>query len=176
MKQASELQYAFLAGIIEGEGCIYIGSHSSNKETGARYFTTAIQVTNTDKNLIDYLHNTFGGLQAPYTAAQTPKIKRKPVFVWKVTGEELTHICKRVLPYMIAKKNQIEVMLEMRKTYETHPSQREKIKKNGVQPLSDTLINLRYSLMHKLRSLRNEKLILAPCCPSALSSEEFQVN
>lgn len=155
MKEATEVQYAFLAGIIEGEGCIYIGSHSSNKATGARYFTTTMQVVNTDKRLIDWLHQTFGGLQAPYTAAQTPKIKRKDPYVWKVTGVELTNLCYKILPYMVAKTDQIEVMIEMRKTYDIHPSQRKKINPKGVQPLTQELIDLRYSLMHKLRNLRS---------------------
>lgn len=154
MKIATELEYAFLAGIIEGEGCIYIGSHSSNKSTGARYFVTTIQVTNTNKILIDYLLDKFGGLIVSYTAAQTPKVHRQPVFLWKVTGIELTFICQKVLPYMVSKKEQIAVMLEMRSTYDLHPSQRAKINPNGVQPLSQELIDLRLSIMHKLRSLR----------------------
>jgi len=155
MCEPTELQYAYLAGIIDGEGCIYIGSHSENAETGARYFTTCIQVTNTDKSLIDWLHAIFGGLSAPYTTSQTPKIHRKKVWVWKVTGKELTHVCQKTLPYIVAKREQLEVMLEMRSTYDIHPSQREKSRPNGIQPLTKALIDQRYSLMHKLRALRS---------------------
>lgn len=154
-ENVTEEQFAYLAGIIDGEGCIYIGNHSCNKETQAPYFANYIQVANTNKELIDWLYKIFGGTTAKYTRAQTPKQSRKDPYFWKVTGELLTAICHEVLPYSVIKKQQIEVMLEFRKTYDIHPSAREKVRPNGVQPLSQELIDLRFSLMHKLRELRD---------------------
>jgi hypothetical protein len=151
----SENHFAYLAGIIDGEGCIYIGSHSSNKESGARYFVTSVQVANTDERLIDWLKEKFGGLKSVYTKNQTPKVFRKQPYLWKVTGPSLTLLCKKMIPHSVIKRNQLEVMIEMRNTYDLHPSQREKVKPNGIQPLSKELQELRYSLMQKLRALRN---------------------
>ena len=148
-ENVTEEQFAYLAVIIDGEGYVYIGSHSCNKETKAAYFANYIQVANTDKELIHWLYKVFGGTTAKYTRAQTLK------YFWKVTGELLTAVCHRVLPYSVIKKQQIEVMLEFRKTYEIHPAEREKSRPNGVQPLSQELIDLRFSLMHKLRAIRN---------------------
>lgn len=150
----SETDFAYLAGIIDGEGCIYIGSHSCNKETGARYFVTSLQVANTDEGLIDWLYEKFGGLKSVYTPAQTPKAFRKQPYLWKVTGPGVEFLSKRILPYIVIKKKQLEVMIKMRNTYNLHPSQRKKVNPNGVQPLSKELQEIRYSLMNKLRALR----------------------
>ena len=154
-ENVTEEQFAYLAGIIDGEGCVYIGSHSCNKVTKAAYFAHYIQVANSDKCLIDWLFAVFGGTTAKYTRAQTPKNARKDPYFWKVTGELLTGVCLRTLPYYVIKRPQVEVMLEMRKTYDQHPSQRKKVNPNGVQPLSQELIDLRFSIMHKLRALRD---------------------
>ena len=48
-------ELAYLAGIIDGEGSIYIGNFSSNAKTGALYYQTNMEVTNTDENLIKWL-------------------------------------------------------------------------------------------------------------------------
>lgn len=151
----SDAKFAYLAGIIDGEGCVYIGTHSVNKKTGAKYFVTCLQVANTDIRLIDWLYENFGGDKRAYTFKQTAKNVRKTPYVWKLTGPTLTEVCQRILPFSTIKQEQIKVMLEMRQTYEKHPSQREKVKPNGIQPLSENLINHRLFLMQKLRSIRN---------------------
>ena len=61
-KEYSNTDIAYLAGIIDGEGSIYIGNFSCNEITKLPYYQTNMQVTNTDQKLIDWLHNTFGGL------------------------------------------------------------------------------------------------------------------
>ena len=61
-KEYTLAQIAYLAGIIDGEGCIYIGNHSCNAETGDKYYQTLLKVTSTDKCLIDWLQQIFGGL------------------------------------------------------------------------------------------------------------------
>lgn len=148
-------QLAYLAGIIDGEGCIYIGTHSSNKQSKVPYFVTTIQVVNTDMELINWIARIFGGTTSKYTRNQTPKKYRKDPYLWKATGTLLTVLCPKILPYSVIKKEQIKVMIAMRGTYAIHPSAREKTKPNGVQPLSQDLIDLRFALMHKLRSLRD---------------------
>lgn len=141
---------AYLAGIVDGEGSIYIGKFSSNPKTGLPYYQTAMQVTNTDKGLIDWLFNTFGGLVSKRTEKQMPKNSRKQAYIWTATGERLTHLCELIKPFAICKKQQVEIMLEMRATYSTTYSQKGK---QGLQPLPDEIRNKREELFHKIRSL-----------------------
>ena len=141
---------AYLAGIIDGEGCIYIGNFSNNPKTGEPYYQTAMQVTSTDQPLIDWLVATFGGLFSKRTAKQHPVNSRKQAYMWTATGDRLTHLCELILPFLKIKNRQCEIMLKMRKTYEFARFQK------GVAnalPTNPAVRALRQSYMDEIRSL-----------------------
>jgi hypothetical protein len=148
-KEYSIAEIAYLAGIIDGEGCIYIGNHSCNAETGDKYFQTIMKVTSTDKCLIDWLQKIFGGLVKEYTPNQTPENSRKPAWFWQASGERLTHLCELLIPYAIIKKTELEIMLRMRNTYQGVTQKG----KYGIQRNSQELLNLRQFLMDQIRAL-----------------------
>ena len=153
-------QIAFLAGIVEGEGSIYIGNFSCNPKTGSKYYQTNIEVTNTAKNLIDWLYDTFGGRVYTYTAKQTPKNSRRTAYRWIITGERVTHLSEIMLPYMIAKQRQTEIMIKMRETYKPVHGVRRGVQ--GIQILEPELLALRQSYFEEMQSLhcrnyKNEK-------------------
>jgi hypothetical protein len=108
-----------------------------------------MSVTNTDKVLIDWLIDTFGGLLTKRSEKTTIKWGRKPVFTWTATGDRLTHLCEEIYPYVIIKRRQCEIMLKMRATYTGVCSKG----KQGVQANSPELLNFRESLMQEMRSL-----------------------
>lgn len=145
------LDIAYLAGIIDGEGSIYIGNYSCNKETGARYFQTNIQVTNTDKALVEWLFQKFGGRVNTRTPGQIAENSRKQPYVWTISGELLTHICELIHPFLICKKRQAEIMLKMRATFTKE--HRPKKGQHGIQSLDKELLDLRQSIMDEMRSL-----------------------
>lgn len=118
-KPYSDTQIAYFAGIMDGEGCFFIGNFSRNKITGTPYYQTLLTVSNTDKRLIDWLFNTFGGMVSKYTRKQLPKNSRKEVHRWQASGERLKHLCELILPYIVCKKRETEIMLEMRQTYDS---------------------------------------------------------
>lgn len=146
-------QIAYLAGIIDGEGSIYIGNFSSNPKTGAKYYQTNMEVTNSDQSLIDFLYNTFGGLVNAYTASQTPKNSRKKYWRWICTGERLTHLCEEILPYLTAKKRQCKIMLKMRQTYKGRGKGVSSKGIQGVQPYPQEVLDLRQQYMEEIRAL-----------------------
>lgn len=169
-KTFNPLHLAYLAGIIDGEGCIHIGYYFNKSQNRAVYHTL-IQISNTEKCLIEWLENTFGGKAALYTKAQTPKNSRQIPYVWKITGDALTHICRLVLPYMISKKNQIEIMIKMRETF--HDQHEPKKGQQGIQPMSQELIDYRHSLLSQLRDLHCRKGVSKSLSiPCALSSSD----
>ena len=149
-KEYTIAQIAYLAGIIDGEGSIYIGNFSKNKKTNVPYYQTNVQVTNTDKPLIDWLYETFGGLVSKRTTRQHASNSRKQAYIWTASGERVTHLCELILPYLIAKKRQCEIMIKMRATFtENHCIKGHQ----GIQPHSVELMQLRQSLMDEMRSL-----------------------
>jgi hypothetical protein len=109
-----------------------------------------MQVTNTGIKMIEWLEKTFGGLVNKRSARQHPENSRKQAYVWTVSGELLTHLCELMLPYMLDKKRQVEIMLEMRATYTKNGA----IKgKQGTQELSIDIRLHRQKLMDEMRSL-----------------------
>lgn len=150
MQSYTIAQIAYLAGIIDGEGSIYIGNFSSNPKNGTLYYQTNMEVTNTDEALIDWLITNIGGRKNKYTPKQTPINSRRPVFRWIVSGELLTNLCHLLLPYLIIKKRQCEIMIEMRKTFEVSNSQKGK---QGIQPVSKEILSLRKKYFDEMQSL-----------------------
>ncbi len=118
-KLYTEAQIAYFAGIMDGEGCFFIGNFRKNPKSGAAYYQTLLVVSNTDKKLIDWLYNNFGGMVSMYTRKQLPKNARKQVHRWQASGERLKHLCELILPYIVCKKREAEIMLEMRVTYDS---------------------------------------------------------
>jgi hypothetical protein len=136
---------AYLAGIVDGEGSIYIGNFSCNPKTKKPYFQTNLQVTNTDKNLIDWLYDTFGGLVNKRTRKQMPSNSRKDVYVWTASGERLTHLCELIQEFSTCKQDQIKIMLNMRETFSPdYPNKR-----------SDEVTLIRQGYMDEMRALHN---------------------
>lgn len=140
---------AYFAGIIDGEGCVYIGNHSCCPKTGDKYFQTLLKISSTDSCLIDWLMEIFGGLRGEYTPKQMAKNCRSQVYFWQCTGARLTHLCELILPFVIIKKKEIEIMLKMRSTYigVAHKG------KQGIQRNSPELLQLRQEYMDDLRAL-----------------------
>jgi hypothetical protein len=165
LREYTPTQCAYLAGIIDGEGSIYIGNFSKSKSTGTPYYQTNIEVTNTDEKLIDWLMTNIGGRKNIYTAKQTPKNSRRTVYRWIATGELVSHMCPRILPYLIIKVRQCEIMIEMRKTYDETGSRFVKGQRTfGTPSVPDHILSKRLELFNEIRSLhcRNYTCALSP--------------
>ena len=150
MKNYTIVQLAYLAGIVDGEGSIYIGNFSSNPKTGTLYYQTNMEVTNTDENLINWLIENIGGRRNKYTFKQLPNNSRRDVYRWIASGELLTKLCHLLLPYLIIKKRQCEIMINMRKTFEGSPAKKGS---QGIQKLPEEVLSLRKLYFDEMRSL-----------------------
>lgn len=150
LKEYTQIQLAYLAGIIDGEGSIYIGNFSSNPKTGTLHYQTNMEVTNTDESLIIWLTTNIGGRSSTYTAKQTPKNSRRKVYRWIVSGTLLTHLCEKLHPYLIIKIKQCEIMLKMRATFNGTGA----IKgKSGCQPVTEEILLIRKFYFDQMRAL-----------------------
>lgn len=150
-KEYTIAEAAYLAGLMDGEGTFFIGNYGNkDKNRGNGFFQTVLKVTSTDKCICEWLFHTFGGWHNEYTPAQRAKNCKGPVFSWACTGDRLTHLCETMLPYLVAKRDQAIILLEMRKTYQSS----EYIKgKKGVQSVPDHIHTRRLDLMSQLKSL-----------------------
>lgn len=151
-KEYTVAQVAYTAGIMDGEGTFYIGNYSGNRKNGDKHYQTLIAVATTDKPLMDWLFNTFGGGFREYTPKQMAKNSRKQVYRWQATSNRMLHICELILPYLVIKKRQAEIMIEIRQTFNDEHN----IKgRQHVQNLPKGILELRQQLMNELKLLHN---------------------
>lgn len=94
--QPTEIQIAWAAGIIEGEGCI-----SLLRSEGARRNYVSLQVNMTDEDVVEKLYNIFKvGTFAPWHPPSHKNTGRKPQFRWRVSGRPAEEVLWRIAPHL----------------------------------------------------------------------------
>ena len=101
----SERQLIYLAGIMDGEGTFYI----------SKEFRHRMYVVNTDERMIRWLKHNFGGLTYKRNSKKNPHWRTK--LEWVLVKAEIMEICEAIIPYLVCKKEQAEVMVKFRKSF-----------------------------------------------------------
>lgn len=143
-------QIAYLAGIIDGEGSFYIGQESRRK----KHYNSRLYVVNTDERLINWLRQTFGGLIYSRISKTHPTWKRK--FEWITNKSEIIPITKAILPYLICKKQQAELMIKFRETFE--------FRTYAGRGIPADIVSLRMDMCNKMHEL-NFRFSNSQCFP-----------
>jgi len=99
---------AYIAGIIDGEGCIRAQIWESKNKL-ARY-NTIVTVEMVDKTPLQFIQNLFGGRINKHTSKIS---ERKLRWRWQVTGKEAEQLLVAVKPYLLTKKAQAEIGLRV---------------------------------------------------------------
>lgn len=99
---------AYIAGIIDGEGCIAIHRRSGR---GCKYgysFYGVLRVSNTNLALLEWLQ-TITGLGAIVENKVTGNRRRQ--WEWKVHSQQASGLLKLLYPYLRVKRENAEVLL-----------------------------------------------------------------
>lgn len=109
----NETQIAYLAGIIDGEGSIYVQRRKT--KTGWSYFPR-FQIVNTNRKLMEWIHKTFGGLiyDKPRNHIRS---HWKMQIEWFTTRKLLDQLLPLILPYLVIKQEQAEIMIKFRESF-----------------------------------------------------------
>jgi hypothetical protein len=92
---------AYVAGLLEAEG------YFSISKAGGKPAIT-ISVAMTDKNLICWLKDLFGG----WSGVLKGKTKAgKPIYLWRIHRQQAFIVIKTIRPYMTFKKEQIDILI-----------------------------------------------------------------
>lgn len=111
---------AYLAGIIDGEGCVGV-YHRAGPRYGRAGGTARVYVCNTDRRILDWIAERFGG--NVYTSRASTQPGWKTVYAWQATGKPAASVINEVLPYLVAKREQALLALEFIET-QTNPGRR----------------------------------------------------
>jgi hypothetical protein len=96
---------AWMAGIIDGEGCITITRRSGPRHVNSLY----LRIANTNETMILRITELFRGAKVYYSVDKRPQ--NKPVYIWQKSGKPAAEILKQVFPYLVAKRAQAEIAI-----------------------------------------------------------------
>jgi hypothetical protein len=139
---------AYMAGIVDGEGCFYLGKIPKKQGDGyiTEHFRGILKIDNTDIKLINWLNNIFSGTNSAFTRSTSSRKYEREVFSWIATGDRLLDLCEQILPYLVIKKEHCENMIKFRKTY---------ITQLGSNKLSKESIDIRQQCFEVARKLNS---------------------
>lgn len=83
----------YTAGLIDGEGSITLLKGRSKD----KFHHPVVSVTSTSKELVDFLHQTFGGV---LVNQKTYKLHHKQSWSWKITYDRAIEFIQIIRPFM----------------------------------------------------------------------------
>lgn len=111
----TDTDVAYLAGLIDGEGCIRVKRTKAYKHLTGRVnpsYGISIHVRMVEEPAIAFLKHILGGWY--YAEKTTHASNGRPLFCWQATDTAAAGILKRLLPYLRVKKAQAENALALR--------------------------------------------------------------
>jgi hypothetical protein len=140
----NDTEKAYIAGIIDGEGCLRIDSGKNGRGT-VKYCIT-VSVSNTNFGLIEYL-NKITNVGSVFLVKK--KGNRRPQLRWMVFSKQAEEFINQILPFLRVKKPQAEILLESRK-YNRIP---------GRKGLSLEEKKVKYKLYEKMKELNQRGML-----------------
>jgi len=100
---------AYIAGLIDGEGCITIIKRNVKRKSELFCFYQCLVImVNTDKKMLDFIANLYGGW---ITTNRRLKGNQKTSYTWVCAGDKMRKLLKDILPYLVTKKAQAKILL-----------------------------------------------------------------
>lgn len=134
-KQLTKTQAAYIAGILDGEGCITLSR-------SGKYLRPLVSVVNTKKELLEYLV-TSTGLGKVLVSKRPSKTSNIP-YRWQIWSKQSSLFLIQVLPFLVIKKQQAILLLNFANRSNT---------KHGRNGLSKDDVNHQTSIYNQLKKL-----------------------
>jgi hypothetical protein len=126
----TETEKAYLAGLIDGEGCLTITKQKMHECISYSYAILVI-VSMTDERVIRYLHKTTGLGTVHFVPP--PKTEYKDQWSWQLSRFQALDLIAAIVDYLIVKQDEARLILEFAKI----PIQRRKF--GAIDPATSAL-------------------------------------
>lgn len=103
-----EKTLAYFAGLFDGEGCINVTEVKPRPGRRSPSFQTLAQVSMTDRRSLELLMCSFGG-----SVRLVNKKGARPIWVWRVYHKTAKLFLEAIIPYLVVKKLQAELLIEL---------------------------------------------------------------
>lgn len=105
-----EVTRAYIAGLVDGEGCISI----SRDRRGVSYHLR-VEISMVNKSVIQFLHNSLGGGFYRHNKARG---RQREDWSWRVFGQRAYNVLKLLLPYLRVKKANAMLGIDFRDNWQ----------------------------------------------------------
>jgi hypothetical protein len=138
-RQLSDVERAWLAAMLDAEGTIGIYRHKIAKtRSGFKYIPT-VSMSNTHQGLVEHFLS-ITDCWSTFRAASVRNEHHKPQWKVEIKHRNLREFLPQILPYLIAKRRQAELLLEFLRDVEAAPmrtsSTHEKFEKYWTETLA----------------------------------------
>jgi hypothetical protein len=159
IQQIMEVDKAWIAGFIDGEGCITI-ARQIRKNRPSPSYRSYITVSNTNRDSLEYLRGHYGGVL--YERHEYRKDKRgknwADAYDWYCPLRSATRLLTDILPYLRVKRQQAMLVLEFLATKKAFArnERRPSSKRGGSAPLTGDEIAHRERLRLAVKRLNSK--------------------
>lgn len=140
MLKLSPTQAAYLAGLVDGEGCIAIHRQKHRKTRSGLYYRTDVTVSNTNQDVLVWAKKVTG--LGSIRGRQLKMRNSKFSWRWSVSGNGAVLLVRLISPYLIIKREQARLLLSFRAQVS-----------RGGKPLTDGQLEFREQCYHQSRTL-----------------------
>lgn len=160
MKKDNQVKFAYLAGLVDGDGCISI-RHNTGHARSKRYkgHNLSIIVTQRDGRIMDWLFGNFGGCVHVHFGHH----RRKGNFIheWTIRANKAGELLKHIEPFLVFKREQAQFAIRFQERLTVGNKIRissSRDEKGRLSPafVSDHEIAQREELMQKVSDLKSD--------------------
>jgi hypothetical protein len=162
MSKYSKSDLGYVAGIIDGEGCIMITKHQHHDRFEYQMY---VDVSNTSLRIVNKIKGLFGG--SIYSRERSGTNFR--IHQWKLCGNKACEMLKKIKPFLQEKKEQADLAIQFHVyMLRRFHSQQQTMK------LTEHDIKVRDSYIARLKELRRE--FLTPIALAETKCEDTPVG
>lgn len=151
MALMSKLQASYFAGLIDGEGYIGIlkikkGNKKVWRSSREYHYCPVLKISMTDRDIITFLYQSFGGNFEIRKAYDTPDRKASESYCWTLKNKSSIEFLQKVYPYLRVKRKDAEILFKF-----------SNLNNGAGNPVSNENWNNRDELYLQIRSLHTKK-------------------
>lgn len=110
-----DIRYA--AGLFDGEGYVRVATYKKPNSIHTRYQIYG-GINMCHRPVIEALHSQFGGNMP--TPGRRISPKHRPLYTWNVSSQKMASFLRKVLPYLIVKRDEAILALELQACIDKH--------------------------------------------------------
>lgn len=110
MNNLTEADKGYIAGFLDGEGCVGYYNASKSQKNRPGYFHTSVNICNTDPRVIRWLFDVTG--IGKVGRLKTNQTRRRPAYQWQLgRKQDVIEFLTMIHPYLKIKAEQVSVIL-----------------------------------------------------------------